>query len=55
MPAIDYVNFEHCNFLMERVDDEINAIQEFEKDNGNRISRDVYGVHKDIKTIVKIV
>ena len=30
-------------------DIEINEIEEFEKDNGNRISINVYGIHKDIK------
>ena len=53
--AIQYVNFEHCNFPMEVDDDESNEIEEFEKDNGNRISRNVYGIRKDIKNIVKIV
>ena len=33
---------------MEIDDDEINEIEEFEKDNGNRISINVYGIHKDI-------
>ena len=30
-------------------DDEINEIEEFEKDNGDRISIHVYGIHKEIK------
>ena len=40
---------------MEIDDDEINDIEEFEKDNANRISINVYVIHKDIKNIVKIV
>ena len=35
---------------MELDDDEINGIQEFEKDSGNMISIHVYGMHEDIKT-----
>ena len=34
---------------MEIDDDEMNEIEEFEKDNGNRISINSYGIHKDIK------
>ena len=34
IPAIQYVNFEHCNCPMEIDDNEINEIEEFEKDNG---------------------
>ena len=30
IPAIQYVNVEHCNFLMEVDDDEISEIEEFE-------------------------
>ena len=41
-------NFEHCNFPMEIDDDEIHEIEEFEQDNGNRISIHVYGIHKDV-------
>ena len=37
------------NFPMEIDDDEINEIEEFEKDTGNRIFINVYGMHKDIK------
>ena len=40
---------------MELDDDEINEIEELEIDNGNRISINVYGIHKDIKSMVKIV
>ena len=40
---------EHCNFLMEIDDDEIHEIEEFVKYNGNSISINVYGIHKDIK------
>ena len=34
-----------------KIDDDINnSIEEFEKkDNGNRISMNVFGIHKDIK------
>ena len=50
------INFEHCNFPMELDDDdEINEIEEFEKYNGNRISINAYGIHKDIKNIVTIL
>ena len=49
IPAIKYVNFEHWSFPMEIDDDEINEIDEFEKDNCNRISINAYGIHKDIK------
>ena len=31
IPAIKYVNFEHCSFPMEIDDDENNSIEEFEK------------------------
>ena len=48
-PAIEYANFEHCNFPMKIDDDEINEMEELEKDNGNRVSINVYGIHKDIK------
>ena len=34
---------------MEIDDDVNNSIEEFEKDNDNRISINVYGIHKDIK------
>jgi hypothetical protein len=47
--AIQYANFEHCNFPMEIHDDEIHEIEEFEKYNGNRISINVYRIYKDIK------
>jgi len=30
-------------------DDENNEFEEFEKDNGNRISVNVYGIHNDVK------
>ena len=53
IPAIKYVNFGHCNFPMEIDDDEINEIAEFEKGNGNIISINVYGIHKDIKKTVR--
>ena len=33
---------------MEIDDDETNEIEELEKDNGNRISINVHGIHKDI-------
>ena len=49
IPAVQQVNFEHCNFLMEIDDDESNEIEEFEKDSGNRISINLYGIHRDIK------
>ena len=49
IPTIKYVNFEHSNFPMEIDDDENNEIEEFEKYNGNTISINVYGIHKDIK------
>ena len=49
IPASKYVNFDNCNFPMEIDDDVNNSIEEFEKDNGNRISINVYGIHKDIK------
>ena len=34
---------------MEIDDDENNDIEDFEKDSGNRISINVYGIHNDIK------
>ena len=49
IPAIRYVNFEHWNFPVEIDDDENNEFEEFEKDNGNRISVNVYGIHNDVK------
>ena len=37
IPAITFVNFEHCNLLMEIDDDINNSVEEFERDNGNKI------------------
>ena len=44
-----YVNFEYCNFPMEINDGVNNSIEEFERDNGNRIPINVYGIHNDIR------
>ena len=55
IPAMQHVDFEHCRFRMEIDDDGINEIEEFEKHNGNRISRSVCGIHTGIKKNVKIV
>ena len=49
IPSSKYVNFDSRNFPMEIDDDVNNSIEEFEKDNDNRISINVYGIHKDIK------
>ena len=46
---MQYVKFEHCNLPKEIDDDENNENEESEKDNGNKISIDVYGIHKDMK------
>ena len=53
-PAIQYVNFEYCNFPMEIDDDIDNSIGEFDKDNGKNKSIHAYGIHKDIKIIEKM-
>ena len=49
IPSSKYVNSDSCNFPMEIDDDVNNSIEEFEKYNDNRISINVYGIHKDIK------
>ena len=42
------MNSEYCDFPLE-IDDDINSsIDEVEKDNRNKISIHVYGIHKDI-------